>query len=255
MPGSPLTEMPKMPQHVAFIMDGNGRWAKSRGMPRLEGHRRGIDTVREMMDAAIEMGIGCVTFYAFSTENWQRPEEEVRGLMDLMRLYFKKEIKTLSKKGIRLKFIGDRTPEGRLSRDILNLMNEAEEETADNNELTAVFAINYSGRDELVRAAAYFAEDVEQIGRHSKQMNEQVLSEYLDTVNLPELDMLVRTGGEQRLSNFMLWQAAYAELFFEPKFWPDYHEDDFRRHVALFSQRDRRFGGLNDGEHKSASAF
>lgn len=230
-------------QHIAFIMDGNGRWATARGLPRLEGHRQGVEAVRRVCDALIERGVGFATFYAFSTENWKRPEDEVSGLFNLMRLYFKQEMKSLGKKGIQVKFIGDRRV-GKLADDIIALMAEVEAMTAANTKLTVQFAINYSGRDELVRAAQRVAEDVEAGTLAPSSLVPSILASYLDTAGVPDPDLVIRTSGEQRISNFMLWQLAYAELYFTPVAWPDFCATELDEALEVFSGRERRFGGL-----------
>ncbi|MFZ2587230.1 MAG: polyprenyl diphosphate synthase [Alphaproteobacteria bacterium] len=225
-------------QHIAFIMDGNGRWATARGLSRLEGHRQGVEAVRRVCDALMERGVAFATFYAFSTENWKRPEDEVSGLFNLMRLYFKQEMKSMGKKGIRVRFIGDRTP-GKLAADIVTLMDEVEATTAANTKLTVQFAINYSGRDELVRAAAKAAK--------AGEVTAESLTAALDTAGVPDPDLIVRTSGEQRISNFMLWQLAYSELYFTSVAWPDFGVAELDDAVGVFNGRERRFGGLKVG--------
>ncbi len=232
--------MAQAPAHVAIIMDGNGRWAQAQGKPRLEGHRQGAENVRTILRAAADTGVQVVTLYAFSRENWRRPEEEVGGLFNLMRQYFKNELKQLNKEGVRVRFIGNRTPEGGLPQDILDIMTTTEQETAQNDKITAVFAINYSGQDELCRAAAKLqAEGIAQ--PTSKQMEQA-----LDMPDLPLVDLIIRTAGEQRLSNFLLWQAAYAELMFSDSYWPAYGKEEFLAQLEKFSSRTRRFGQTNE---------
>lgn len=215
--------------HIAFIMDGNGRWAKAQGKPRLEGHRQGVKTLEKLLPALAKHKIECATFYAFSTENWKRPASEVTALMDILRWYFKNHLKKMIADGVRIQFIGDRSEGGKLPADVLKIMNDAEEKTASGKNLTAVFAINYGAQDELRRAAAQGGENLE---------------EHLDTATLPALDALVRTGGEQRLSNFLLWQASYAELFFTDVFWPDFDEKELENIISSFCNRQRKFGEL-----------
>lgn len=225
------------PAHVAFIMDGNGRWAQKRGFARLKGHAQGVETVRTICEESINAGVQYVTFYAFSTENWKRPLEEVSGLFDLMRSYFRKELGDIIKKGLRIRFIGDRSPTGRLPKDILDIMTEVESKTAHNTKLNATFAVNYSGRDELARAAQTLANEGQDITPHN-------LSSVLDTNALPDPDLVIRTSGEQRLSNFMLWQMAYAELYFTDVSWPDFTPQHYQQALASFGSRQRRFGAL-----------
>lgn len=238
-----MTHAATTPAHIAFIMDGNGRWAQARGLPRLEGHRQGVETVRRMVDALIERGVGYATFYAFSTENWKRPEDEVSGLFNLMRLYFRQEMKNLGKKGLRIRFIGDRRT-GKLSDDIIALMNEVEAKTAANTKLTVQFAINYSGRDELLRAMENMAMQVEEGTLAPTAITDKTLAAALDTAGVPDPDLVIRTSGEQRISNFMLWQMAYSELYFTPLAWPDFTTVELDKALETFGGRERRFGGL-----------
>ncbi|MFZ2619416.1 MAG: isoprenyl transferase [Alphaproteobacteria bacterium] len=235
-------EFAKLPQHVAFIMDGNGRWAQRIGLLRLEGHRRGIKTVENMAEEAKRLGIPYVTFYAFSTENWQRPFEEVSGLMNLLREFFTQRLAEIAAKNIRIRFIGDRRPEGKLPADVLAIMGEAEEKTAHNTGVTLIFAINYSGRDELKRAMGYFAEDVQAGVKTPWSLDEEGLAKYLDTATFPDPDLLIRTSGEERISNFLLWQLAYTELVFHETPWPDFTVADFHDCLSEYVSRDRRFG-------------
>lgn len=228
------------PQHIAFIMDGNGRWAKSRGLPRLEGHRRGMEAVRTMCGEALKLEIPYLTFYAFSTENWQRPMEEVSGLFELMYQYFKREMDKLNARGIRVRFIGDRSENGKLPEKIRKLMVNVEEKTAKNANLTATFAVNYSGQDELVRATR----KILQAGIDPAQLDRQRLEKELDTAGIPAPDLLIRTSGEQRLSNFMLWQLAYSEFYFTETHWPAFGEAELQAALTAYASRNRRFGGL-----------
>lgn len=232
-----------LPTHVAFIMDGNGRWAERQGKPRLEGHRQGVETVKRICDQMLALGIPNATFYAFSTENWKRPEEEVSGLFNLMRLYFRQEMKTLGKKNIRVKFIGDRRP-GQLAQDIIDLMNEVEATTAKNTAMTVQFAINYSGRNEIERAAAKLAEQVEAGKLAPTEITSEAIAANLDTAGIPDPDMVIRTSGEMRISNFMLWQLAYAELYFSDVTWPDFGNTHLQAALSAFTTRQRRFGAL-----------
>ena len=223
--------------HVAFIMDGNGRWAKARGLPRLEGHRKGAEALRHIVEAGSKLGLQAMTFYAFSSENWKRPEQEVRGLFDLMRHSFKNQKNQLEKQNVRIRFIGDRSTNGRLPQDILTLMNDVEHRTAHNTGPVCTFAINYGGRDELVRAA-------QTLQNQGAAITEETLATALDTAALPEVDLIIRTAGEQRLSNFLLWQAAYAEFMFVSEPWPDFTPEHLTQAIAAFASRTRRFGGL-----------
>lgn len=234
------------PQHIAFIMDGNGRWAKARGLPRLEGHRRGVAALQRTIESCAEAGVRYATFYAFSSENWQRPAAEVQGLMGLLRHYLQHEIQTLHKNGVKLRFAGDRSETGGLSADIRRKMAEAEELTAENTGLTVTICLNYGGRDELVRAARQLAEQAAAGRLDASVINEEMLSQQLDTALLPDPDLCVRTSGELRLSNFMPWQLAYAELYFTPCFWPDFDAAELTRAIAAFQQRQRRFGGAEE---------
>ncbi len=222
-----------LPKHIGFIMDGNGRWATKQGLARLEGHRKGVKVVGKMVSAALEANIPYVTFYAFSIENWKRAEKEISGLMALMRQYFKYELEKLHKKGVKIQFIGRRGQASQLPEDILNLMDDVEQKTSKNKSLTAIFAIDYSSRDELNRAAEAY-----KMGEVSN------LQEGLDTAEMPDLDLIIRTSGEQRLSNFMLWQAAYAEFMFTNVSWPDFTVDELRKMLDTFAKRDRRFGAV-----------
>lgn len=231
-----------LPQHVAFIMDGNGRWAQTQGMERLMGHKKGVDTVKTIIKSCMEKGIDYVTFYTFSMENWKRGEGEVTGLMEILRQAFRAEFNNIMEKNIRVRFIGDRTGQSRLPQDIIQMMTGIEEKTRPNTGLTIVFAINYSGRDEIVRAAQMFAQDVDTGRRYASDFDERIFSDYLDTIKIPDPDLVIRTSGEQRVSNFLLWQMAYSELYFCETPWPEFSEVDFDQALATFEDRDRRFG-------------
>ncbi len=227
------------PTHVGIIMDGNGRWAKQRGLPRIEGHRRGVETVRTIIDAARELNIKYLTLYAFSVENWNRPGEEVSALMGLLEYFLKKETRTLVKNRIRLLTIG-RTQE--LPQIVRDQLDAAKRATADFTEHTLILALNYGSRTEVVDAAHAFAAAV---ARGEAKMNDgswASFSRYLYTENLPDPDLIIRTSGETRVSNFLLLQAAYAEFIFSPVLWPDFTKADFAAALATFSQRERRFG-------------
>ena len=231
-----MTSAPQHPaiRHIAFIMDGNGRWATRRGWARLKGHSEGTATVKRIIEELKEQGIAYATFYAFSTENWKRSTEEVGGLFDLMRLWFRKELTEIIQKGVRIRFIGNRT-DGRLAPDIIQLMEEVEEKTAHLSDITAIFAINYSGRDELQRAA-------QKLVTKGDPVTPEAISAALDTAGIPDPDLVFRTSGEQRISNFMLWQMAYSELYFTETAWPDFGPEHLREAIGSFGNRERRFG-------------
>jgi undecaprenyl diphosphate synthase len=223
-------------------MDGNGRWAQQQGLQRLMGHKKGADTVKSTVESCMKHGVKFATFFAFSMENWKRSEEEVTGLMELLRQYFRAEFSTIMEKNIQVRFIGDRTGQSKLPSDIPQMLAGIEEKTRANDGMTVVFAINYSGRDEIVRAAQMFAEDVDTGRRYASDFDEHVFSEYLDTINIPNPDLVIRTSGEQRLSNFMLWQMAYSELYFTETAWPDFSESDLNQAIETYMDRNRRFG-------------
>lgn len=230
------------PQHVAIIMDGNGRWATSRGLPRIEGHRRGAESVRRTVKEAASLGIDYLTLFGFSTENWKRPESEVSGLMGLLRLYLRNEIRELNENGVRLIFIGER---GSLAPDIVSMIEEAEASTANNSKLTLTIALSYGARDEIARAVRSIAEDVQTGQLSPDHISEDSISSRLFTADMPEPDLLIRTSGEQRISNFLLWQCAYTEFLFVDTLWPDFAGDDLRKAVATFLARQRRFGATS----------
>jgi undecaprenyl diphosphate synthase len=225
------------PEHVAIIMDGNGRWATARGWPRLVGHRRGAERVKEIVRAAADLGLRWLTIYAFSTENWKRSTEEVIGLMGLFSRYIEREADRLSAEGVRVRFIGDRS---RLDDRLRRLMSGIETRTANNVRLNLTVAINYGGRDEIVRAARRLAGG----GLPPDRIDEAAVSAALDTAALPDPDLVIRTSGETRVSNFLLWQAAYAEYEFTPTLWPDFTAEEFAAILARYGTRDRRFGGV-----------
>ncbi|QCO16100.1 isoprenyl transferase [Azospirillum brasilense] len=227
------------PAHVAVIMDGNGRWAKSRGLPRTAGHKKGVDAVRRTVEAAGELGIGYLTIFSFSSENWRRPEEEVSDLMQLLRFYLRSEIADLHRNGVRLRVIGDRA---RLSKDIVGLIDNAENLTRDNRKLTLVVALSYGSRQEITLAARRLAEEVKAGTLDPADITEDRLSERLFTADIPDPDLIVRTSGEKRISNFLLWQAAYAELVFVDTLWPDFSKRDLEAAIEEFHRRERRFG-------------
>ena len=227
------------PAHVAVIMDGNGRWAKARGLPRTAGHKKGVDAVRRTVEAAGELGIGYLTIFSFSSENWRRPEEEVSDLMQLLRFYLRSEIADLHRNGVRLRVIGDRS---RLSSDIVGLIENAETLTRDNRKLTLVVALSYGSRQEITLAARRLAEEVKAGMLDPSEITEDRFSERLFTADIPDPDLIVRTSGEKRISNFLLWQAAYAELVFVDTLWPDFTKRDLEAAIEEFHRRERRFG-------------
>ena len=231
---------PAIPRHVAIIMDGNGRWASKRGLPRAAGHKAGADAVRRSLEAAVEQGVEALTLYAFSSENWKRSAEEIEDLKGLMRFYLERELATLAKEGVRLKLIGDYSAFG---ADLVGRLDRANETTAGNSRLTLVVALNYGSRAEIAAAARALCEKVAAGELEPSQADEQALDRQLQTHGLPELDLLIRTSGEVRLSNFLLWQAAYAELVFVDTLWPDFGKAEFAEALTRFAQRERRFGG------------
>ncbi|WP_118132445.1 polyprenyl diphosphate synthase [Oceanicella sp. SM1341] len=230
-----------MPAHVAIIMDGNGRWAERRGMSRLNGHRKGAEVVREVVRACPELGLRHLTLFAFSTENWKRPAREVLGLMALFRRYIRAEADELASKGVRVRFIGER---GRLHPSLQKLMAALETRTAGNDELVLTIALNYGGRDELARAARALARRVAAGEIEADAVTGDSLAAELDTCGLPDPDLVIRTSGEMRISNFLLWQAAYAEYAFIDALWPDFGAPEFERVLAEFAKRERRFGAV-----------
>ncbi|RMF14449.1 MAG: isoprenyl transferase [Alphaproteobacteria bacterium] len=229
-----------VPRHVAIIMDGNGRWAAARGLPRALGHRQGAEAVRGAVRTARSLGIEVLTLYAFSSENWKRPADEVRDLMALLRLYLRREIAELDRNDVRMRFIGDRTA---LSSDLQELIAHAERKTAENRGLQLVLAVNYGGRNEIVCAARRLAEEVAAGRLAPAEIDEDAFARHLELADLPDPDLVIRTSGEQRLSNFLLWQSAYSELLFLDCLWPDFDEATFRQAVADYTARERRFGG------------
>lgn len=228
-------------QHVAIIMDGNGRWAERQGKPRLFGHRAGAKRVREIVRACPDLDVKYLTIFAFSTENWKRSEAEVTGLMSLFRRYIRKEARDLVEEGVRVRFIGDRT---RLGKKLIKLMNELEEMTAHNDHVNLTIALNYGGRDELARASKRLAQDVADGVLLPDAVSEETIASYLDTSILPDPDLVIRTSGETRISNFLLWQSAYAEYEFIETLWPDFSSEVFGEVVDRFSGRNRRFGAV-----------
>lgn len=233
----------KMPQHVAIILDGNGRWAKAKGMPRNYGHVQGAKTVETICEDAYKMGIQYLTVYAFSTENWNRPKDEVDALMKLLRNYMKTCLQTAKKNRMCVRVLGEKS---RLDEDIRTRIEELETATRDNDGLHFQIAINYGGRDEIVRAARKLAQRVESGELSAGEITEELVEESLDTAGIPAPDLLIRTCNEQRISNFLLWQLAYTELYFTPVAWPDFTKEELRKAVEAYNHRDRRFGGLKE---------
>ncbi len=232
---------PSLPRHVAIIMDGNGRWASARGLTRIEGHKKGAEAAQRAVEAARDLGISYLTLFGFSSENWNRPAVEVDGLMNLLRYYLKKETNELHKNEARLKVIGDRS---RLPQDIVELIEQAEDVTKDNKGLTVVIALSYGGRQDIIFAAKKLAEDVAAGKIAAADIGEETFAARLMTADIPDPDLMIRTSGENRVSNFLLWQLAYAEMYFTPTLWPDFSKKDMEEAIAFFAGRERRFGGL-----------
>jgi undecaprenyl diphosphate synthase len=230
-----------VPRHVAIIMDGNGRWAAQRGLPRTEGHRRGVEALRRTVRAAAELGIGVLTIFSFSAENWSRPPSEIRDLMGLLRRFIRHDLADLHQSNVRVRIIGERDG---LASDIASLLLEAEDLTRANTGLVLVVAFNYGARQEIARAARRAAADVAAGRLQPNAVTTELLSRYLDAPDLPDPDLIIRTSGEQRLSNFLLWQAAYSELIFVPVYWPDFDRATLEGAIAEYHRRERRFGGL-----------
>jgi undecaprenyl diphosphate synthase len=231
----------EIPSHVAIIMDGNGRWAAARGLPRAEGHRRGVEALRRTIRAAGELGIKFVTIFSFSAENWSRPAKEIGELMGLLRRFIRNDLAELHRSGVRVRVIGERKG---LDSDIDRLLVEAEELTKDNDGLTLVVAFNYGARQEITRAARRIVEEVAHGRLETDDITVDTFGGFLDTADIPDPDLIIRTSGEQRLSNFLLWQSAYSELVFLPTYWPDFDRAVLEAAIREYQQRERRFGGL-----------
>ncbi|MBL3704139.1 isoprenyl transferase [Sulfitobacter sp. BDSS02] len=229
------------PRHVAIIMDGNGRWAQARGRPRLFGHHAGARRVREVVEACPDLGVKYLTIFAFSTENWKRTQVEVAGLMSLFRRYISKETRALDARGVRVRFIGDRV---RLDAKLIDLMDQLEVLTSHNDGVHLTIALNYGGRDEVARATKRLAQDVASGALKPADVDEQTLPRYLDTHVLPDPDLVIRTSGEARISNFLLWQSAYAEYEFIDTLWPDFSAEELKRLCESYGARDRRYGAV-----------
>lgn len=230
-----------IPKHVAIILDGNGRWAKKKHLPRNAGHVAGAKTVEKIIEDAHDLGIEYITMYAFSTENWNRPEEEVKALMKLLRNYLKDCIERANKNDMKCLVIGDRT---RLDEDIVTKINELEECSKDNQGITFIIALNYGSRDEIRRAAVQVAQACKDGELNPEDITEDIISNCLDTKDIPDPDLLIRTSGEIRLSNYLLWQLAYTEFYFTDVLWPDFNKEELKKAIIKYNQRDRRFGGV-----------
>ena len=236
-----VQERPVKPRHIAIVMDGNGRWAQQRGLPRLEGHRRGVEAVRESVRSARALDIPFLTLFSFSSENWSRPKSEILDLMGLLRRFIRSDLADLHQNNVRVRVIGEKDG---LEADIVALLAEAEAVTLQNTGLTLTVAFNYGSRSEIVRAVRRIAEQIERGEIGARDVNHDLLANALDTAGIPDPDLFIRTSGEQRLSNFLLWQIAYAELVFVETFWPDFNRGHMEAAIATFQARERRFGGL-----------
>lgn len=237
----PAEKRKEKPKHVAIIMDGNGRWAQQRGLPRTAGHKQGVDAVRRTVRAAGDLGLEFLTLYSFSTENWSRPESEVNELFSLLRLFIRRDLADLHKSNVRVLIIGSRS---RVPADVLNLLDEAQNLTAGNTGQTLIIAFNYGSRDEIINATRLIAEQVAAGKVSPEQIDEQMMDGFLYTHGVPEPDLLIRTSGEKRLSNFLLWQLAYSEFIFMDCLWPDFGKENLADAIEAYCGRDRRFGGL-----------
>ena len=234
-------DMSNLPQHIGIIMDGNGRWAKKRGLPRSAGHKAGADSLKKIITEANNMGIKYITVYAFSTENWKRPKQEVDYLMDLLMDYLKNAEKTLAGENVRIRAIGSRKE---LSEEMRQQIKKTEDLTKDREGIVMNIALNYGGREELINAVKGICKDIKDGKYDEDDINEEVINSHLYTMNQPDVDLLIRTSGEQRLSNFMLWQVSYAEMVFVKKLWPDFKPTDLHECIRVFQGRGRRFGGI-----------
>ena len=229
-------------RHIAIIMDGNGRWAAARGLPRAEGHRQGVESVRRTVESVIELGIPHLTLFSFSSENWTRPKQEINDLFGLLRHFIRRDLAELHKHGVKIRVIGTRSG---LDPDLLRMIDEAVELTKDNTALDLTIAFNYGSRDEIARAARRIAEDIVGGSLAASEITEERFGSYLDTAAIPDPDLLIRTSGEQRLSNFLLWQLAYAEFVFVDVYWPDFSREQLEAAIAEYQRRNRRFGGTS----------
>jgi undecaprenyl diphosphate synthase len=240
---------PDGPQHVAIIMDGNGRWAAQRGLPRTAGHRQGIEALRRAVKAAREHNVKHLTIYSFSTENWTRPPTEINFLLELMSRFIRQDVAELHAAGVRIRIIGDRD---NLDKTIIKMIEDAEKLTRSNTAFNLLVAFNYGARQEIVRAARAIATDAKAGTLDINTITADTISAALDTADIPDPELLIRTGGEMRISNFLLWQCAYSEFVFLPEFWPDFNADMFARAIEEFRRRERRFGGLKESSASSA---
>lgn len=240
-----MEENLKIPAHVALILDGNGRWAKKRGLPRQLGHKKGCETLEQVVEDAARLGIRYLTVYGFSTENWKRPEEEVGALMQLFRFYAKRLLAMAEKNNIRVRMIGERN---RFAPDLVEAINGLEEKTKENTKentgMTFVIAVNYGSRDEITRAVRKIMTDAKEGKLAPEEMTEEVFSSYLDTAGIPDPDLMIRTSGELRLSNYLLWQLAYSELYVTECLWPDFNKEELLNAIRQYNKRERRFGGV-----------
>jgi len=231
-----------IPKHIAIIMDGNGRWAEKRGLPRTAGHKRGVETVREIVRAAGDLGVEYLTLYSFSSENWSRPEAEIIELFALLRMFIRRDLADLHKNNVRVKIIGSRE---RIPQDVLSLIDEAMALTAGNTGQTLVVAFNYGSRHEIVSAVKQIADDVKSGKQTIDDISSELISNTLYTADIPDPDLLIRTSGEVRLSNFLLWQVAYSEMIFAERLWPDFKKEDLVEAIEIYQSRTRKFGGLS----------
>jgi undecaprenyl diphosphate synthase len=228
-----------LPKHVAIIMDGNGRWAKNRALNRIRGHENGINSVRDVVRTSREIGISYLTLYAFSEENWKRPRHEVDALMNLLKRFLKKELDEMLENGIRFQTIGR---SGKLSEDVQRLLSETSDKTSQNKDMVLTLALSYGGRQEILDAVQKISRRIESRGLRSEEITQQTISDSLYTAGIPDPDLLIRTSGEYRISNFLLWQIAYAEIYITPTLWPDFRKEEYLSAIEAFQKRDRRFG-------------
>ncbi len=243
----PVLDMKRLPRHVAIIMDGNGRWAQRRGMSRVQGHRRGKDSVQAVLETALRLGIPYLSLFAFSTENWQRPSSEVRALMNLLRRYLRTELARMQEKQVRLRAIGDLD---RLPESVRRELEKTIQSTGENTRLTVGLCISYGGRQDLVSAIRKICQEVQAGRLQTEQIDEHLVSRFLGTADMPDPDLLIRTSGEMRISNFYLWQLAYTEIYVTETLWPDFGEREFLEAVAEYQSRDRRFGRISAPKSK-----
>lgn len=234
-------DLEKVPEHIAIIMDGNGRWAKSRMMPRTYGHKAGVETIRKVVEEAQRLGIKYLTLYAFSTENWKRPKDEVSALMKLLVTYLRKELAELDKNGVKINTIGNIS---KLPQVCVEELEKSKEKTKDNKSLVLTLALNYGGRADIIDAVKNICMDVQSSKLDINSIDEDLFSKYLDTKDIIDPDLVIRTSGEQRLSNFLLWEVAYSEFYYTDIHWPDFDEEELQKAVYYYQKRDRRFGGV-----------